>query len=82
MSATVADPNAELATLAYDVYVEGLAQLRALRASLDAIEAVEHAALSAGGLEAEALSYALCDYLAGAPVRGREDFCRVVTGSR
>ena len=80
MDANTAHHAADLANLAYDLYAEGLSQLRATKyVSLDVIETVERAALSAGGLEARALSCALCDYLAEAPARTRETFCQEVT---
>lgn len=83
MNAIVANATAELADLAYEVYVEALDDLRSVHhVGLDLIESVERAALSTGGFESEALSYALCDYLADAPSRAREDFCRVISVGR
>jgi hypothetical protein len=83
MNAIVAAATAELADLAYDVYVETLEDLRTVRiGTVDLMEAVQQLADSTGGFEAEALSTALCDYIANVPQRSREQFCQLMAGAQ
>jgi hypothetical protein len=81
MNPIVADATAELADLAYDLYAEALDDLRALRiVGLEVIDTFDQLSRSTGGFEGEALSLALCDYLANAPMRSREDFRLFIVG--
>jgi hypothetical protein len=75
MNTIVAGAMSQLAELAYGVYVETLGNLRSRRlASVEVMELAD----STCGLESEALTMALCDYLVDAPQRPREVFHGVV----